>query len=441
MRQMKDSGIEWIGEIPQNWKVRKIKYIFVQRNENNLPIKTTDILSLTAKQGVIPLSEKQGGGNKPKDDLTAYKLAYPGDIVINSMNILSGSVGISKYFGCVSPVYYMLRPINLNDDNRFYNYYFRTNEFQKSLLGLGNGIMMKESENGKLNTIRMRIPMDKLGMQFAPITDDNTQREISDYLDNKCTEIDNAIAKTTASIEEYKKLKQSIITKAVTKGIRGNRPMKDSGIEWIGEIPSDWEICKVRHIGTLQNGISKGGEFFGSGFPFVSYGDVYRNISLPACVDGLVQSSSEEQKLYSVQEGDIFFTRTSETIEEVGFSSVCENDIPKATFAGFLIRLRPNKNKIYSGFSKYYFRSSHHRSFLVKEMNLVTRASLGQSLLKSMFVLLPGMNEQYEIAEYLDSKCNEIDNIISRKQQLITELEAYKKSLIYEYVTGKKEVV
>lgn len=285
------------------------------------------------------------------------------------------------------------------------------------------------------------IYFSEYGNRYVRYINIKQQKEVASYLDEKCTEIDNAIAKTTASIEEYKKLKQSIITKAVTKGIRGNRPMKDSGIEWIGEIPSDWEICKVRHIGTLQNGISKGGEFFGSGFPFVSYGDVYRNISLPACVDGLVQSSSEEQKLYSVQEGDIFFTRTSETIEEVGFSSVCENDIPKATFAGFLIRLRPNKNKIYSGFSKYYFRSSHHRSFLVKEMNLVTRASLGQSLLKSMFVLLPGMNEQYEIAEYLDSKCNEIDNIISRKQQLITELEAYKKSLIYEYVTGKKEVV
>lgn len=132
-------------------------------------------------------------------------------------------------------------------------------------------------------------------------------------------------------------------------------------------------------------------------------------------MEGLVQSNLEEQALYSVQEGDIFFTRTSETIEEVGFSAVCEKDIPQATFAGFLIRLRPNKRKIYKGFSKYYFRSNHHRAFLVKEMNLVTRASLGQALLKAMPVLLLGVDEQYDIAEYLDDKCNEIDRLIAKK--------------------------
>ena len=430
MRQMKDSGIEWIGKIPQDWDIERIQWHLEEVNEINNPIQTTYILSLNNKVGVIPYDDRDNMGNKAKDDYSQYKLAYPDTLVMNSMNVIIGSVGISKYFGCVSPVYYVFKH-NENTDLRYINYIFQCEKFQKELRKYANGIL----------EIRLRISVHDTLRRCMPCPNLSEQKRIADYLDEKCTEIDNAIAKTTASIEEYKKLKQAIITKAVTKGICGNRPMKDSGIEWIGEIPSDWEICKVRHIGTLQNGISKGGEFFGSGFPFVSYGDVYRNISLPACVDGLVQSSSEEQKLYSVQEGDIFFTRTSETIEEVGFSSVCENDIPKATFAGFLIRLRPNKNKIYSGFSKYYFRSSHHRSFLVKEMNLVTRASLGQSLLKSMFVLLPGMNEQYEIAEYLDSKCNEIDNITSRKQQLITELEAYKKSLIYEYVTGKKEVV
>ena len=266
------------------------------------------------------------------------------------------------------------------------------------------------------------------------------QARIVSFLNTECSSIDAVIEKTRASIEEYKKLKQSVITQAVTKGIRPNREMKDSGIEWIGDIPESWNVCKLRHIGVLQNGISKGGEYFGEGFPFVSYGDVYKNIALPKALSGLIQSSEAEQALYSVKKGDIFFTRTSETIEEVGFSSVCEETIPHATFAGFLIRLRPINNTLDIGYSKYYFRSSHHRIFLAKQMNIVTRASLGQPLLKSMPVLIPNKEEQTEISRYLDDKCSEIDRVIEKKEQLIAELESYKKSLIYEYLTGKKEV-
>ena len=124
-REMKDSGIPWLGEYPAKWELKRIQFTLQERSENNSPIRSRDILSLTAKQGVVPLSEKEGGGNKPKEDYSAYRLAYPGDIVMNSMNILSGSVGLSKYFGCVSPVYYMLRPLESGDDVRFYNYIFQ----------------------------------------------------------------------------------------------------------------------------------------------------------------------------------------------------------------------------------------------------------------------------------------------------------------------------
>lgn len=145
MREMKNSNIQWLGQYPRNWKLERIKYCLQDRVEKNSPIRTKSILSLTAKQGVIPYDQKEGGGNKPKEDLTAYRLAYPGDIVMNSMNILSGAVGLSKYFGCVSPVYYMLRPRNKQEDVRYYNYIFQTRMFQRSLYGLGNGILIKES--------------------------------------------------------------------------------------------------------------------------------------------------------------------------------------------------------------------------------------------------------------------------------------------------------
>ena len=179
MKQMIESGIQWIGEYPSDWKLKKIKYCLQERIEKNNPVQTTDILSLTAKQGVIPYDQKEGGGNKAKEDVTGYRLAYPGDIVMNSMNILSGSVGLSQYFGCVSPVYYMLRPFNKCEDVRFYNFIFQTTVFQRSLFGLGNGILMKESSNGKLNTIRMRIPMDKLGGLFIPVAPEKEQSRIA----------------------------------------------------------------------------------------------------------------------------------------------------------------------------------------------------------------------------------------------------------------------
>ena len=226
MLKKKENDISWIGEIPDKWKIKKIKYSLIQRTENNNPIRTKNILSLTARQGVIPLSEKECGGNKPKEDYSAYRLAYPGDIVMNSMNVISGSVGLSKYFGCVSPVYYMLRPKDEKDDVRFYNYIFQTTAFQKSLLGLGNGIMMKESGNGKLNTIRMRIPIDKLGNIYIPIADYKEQKNISDFLDNKCEEIDALLHDIQSEIDILEEYKKALIIKAVTKGIDSKYKMK-----------------------------------------------------------------------------------------------------------------------------------------------------------------------------------------------------------------------
>ena len=201
MREMKDSGIQWLREYPANWNLIKIKYCLKERVEKNNPVRTTDILSLTAKQGVIPYDQKEGGGNKPKEDVSAYRLAYPGDIVMNSMNILSGSVGLSNYFGCVSPVYYMLRPIDKSEDVRFYNYIFQSTVFQRSLYGLGNGILIKESGNGKLNTIRMRIPIDKFGGLFIPVAPIHEQKKIADFLDAKCAEIDALAADIQTQID------------------------------------------------------------------------------------------------------------------------------------------------------------------------------------------------------------------------------------------------
>lgn len=428
-RTMKDSGIEWIGEIPEDWNLMRLQFCLNEIKEKNLPVKSEQVLSLVKDKGVMLYEEKGNVGNVAKEDISEYKLAYPNTLILNSMNILIGSVGISKYFGCVSPVYYVFKETEMSD-LRFINYICTTNEFQKELRKYAKGIL----------EIRLRVSAQDIFKRIIAFPNKQEQIKIADFLDEKCRHIDSVLEKTRASIEEYKQLKQSVITNAVTKGIRPNRPMKDSGIEWIGQIPEDWGVKRLRFLGTCQNGISKGAEFFGSGYPFVSYTNVYRNMELPQTTE-LIESTEVERDLYSVQEGDVFFTRTSETIEEIGYTSVCCKTIPDATFAGFLIRFRPFKDaSLCTAFAKYYFRSELPRIFFVKEMNLVTRASLGQGLLKRLPVLLPSCNEQNQIASYLNAKCTEIDKLIAKKEQLIEELETYKKSFIYEYVTGKKEV-
>ena len=250
MQTMKDTKIKWLGEIPDSWQLKKIKYVLQERIEKNNPVRTTYILSLTAKQGVIPYDEKEGGGNKPKEDVSAYRLAYPGDIVMNSMNILSGSVGLSQYFGCVSPVYYMLRPKEKDDDVRYYNYIFQTTLFQRSLFGLGNGILIKESGNGKLNTIRMRIPMDKFGGLYIPIAPKDKQKKISDFLDAKCGEIDILIKNIQEEIDVLEDYKKSVISEGVTRGLDCDSALKDSGIFYMGPIKETWSISKIGYICT-----------------------------------------------------------------------------------------------------------------------------------------------------------------------------------------------
>ena len=429
MREMKGSGIEWIGQIPKGWELRRAKTLFTQRNSKGNGIEV--LLSPTQKYGVVPQSQLEGVVQVKEDtDLQMFKTVHKGDFVI-SLRSFQGGFEYSLYEGVCSPAYQVFYPTSPICDT-YYRYLFKSQSFISKMNNLTVGI--REGKNIQyVDFANSQIPVPPLA----------EQERIAAFLDAECAEIDAVLEKTRASIEEYKKLKQAVITQAVTKGIRGDRPMTDSGIEWIGDIPGSWEVSSVRYIGQLQNGISKGGEFFGKGFPFVSYGDVYKNYELPHSVSGLIDTTEDERATYSVEYGDIFFTRTSETIEEVGFSCVCKRSIPNATFAGFIIRLRPfcADEKILIDYAKYYFRGEHIRAYLVKEMNLVTRASLGQTLLKGMSVIVPPKSAQKEIAEYLDDKCADIDALVAKKQQYLTEIENYKKSLIYEYVTGKKEVV
>ena len=436
MTKMKDSGIRWIGQIPDDWEIKKVKHAFIRKNEKaqqENPI----VLSL-ARSGVKERDISNNEGQLAESYFN-YNPVDIGDLLLNPMDLYSGAnCSISKIKGVISPAYINLKARE-NVNPVFYDYYFKVQYWMMAFFAHGNGVSFEN-----------RWTLNNETLQNYPIVylPFETQQKIATYLDEKCSQIEQTIQNQQQVIEKLKAYKQSLITEAVTGKVKIQNgkvagkyeQYKDSGVDYLAEIPASWTMKRLRYIGSCQNGISKGGEYFGSGYPFVSYGDVYKNIVLPETVNGLIESTEEERENYSVRTGDIFSTRTSETIEEVGFTSVCLKTIENATFAGFVIRVRPNTDDLIPDFSKYYFKSEAHRRFFVKEMNLVTRASLSQDLLKRLPVLIPLKEEQKAIAEYLDKTCTTIDSAIEQKQKLIEKLTDYKKSLIYECVTGKKEV-
>ncbi len=213
----KDSGVEWLGKVPEEWEVLRLGWVLKERKEKNNPIKTDEILSLSLSKGVIPYAEKTGGGNKAKSDLSAYMLAYPNDIVLNSMNVVVGSVGLSKYFGAVSPVYYVLYPRNEIEDVQFYDSIFQDPSFQKSLFGLGNGIMVIESKStGKLNTIRMRIPMTRLNKVLIPKPPIGDQTKIIEFVNKEKEEFKTVLDRTAKDIDLLREYRTTLIAAVVT---------------------------------------------------------------------------------------------------------------------------------------------------------------------------------------------------------------------------------
>ena len=419
-REMRHSGIEWIGEIPKEWNCASFKYFHEKANVGESIDKTycsdnpVDTLFYTA--GIEPI-------HTIYKDFPQWKYTEINDLLLARNG---------------TPYVYL--PVQ----NSVYSDHIIRAEIKKNCVKefirycLQQAISYVVVDTVSIPTWSISL-WDK---QFLPLPSYLEQQKIANYLDKVCGEVDEMIALQEQMIEELKAYKQSIITEAVTKGLNPNVPMKNSGIDWIGEVPEHWEIQRLRTLGWTQNGISQSGDYFGDdyAYPFVNYSDAYKNYSVPY-PEGKANSSEEDRKRYSLVEGDVLFTRTSETIEEIGFSSTCLETIKDAVYSGFLIRFRPTSNKLYKGFSKYYFRSQIHRAYFVKQMNIVTRASLGQDLLKNLVVLLPTLSEQQQIASYLEEKCSEIDALTAIKQQKIEELKDYKKSVIYEYVTGKKEVV
>ena len=411
-RKMKDSGIEWIGEIPEGWEVVPVKCLCTMQAGKNL---TSEQI---APEGTYPVY----GGNGIRGFFSDYNcdgqfltVGRQGALCGN-VHKINGKVWATEHAVITTPssytildfLYYLLIGMDLNQ-------YVSSTAAQPGLAV------------GTLLNLKTCYPCSTL-----------EQTQISNYLNAKCSEIDIMLTKTRSSIEEYKKLKQAVITQAVTKGVRGEREMKDSGVDWIGEIPKEWGRTKIKMIASFFNGdrtsrYPQPSDFVDSGVAFLTS----RNIdSDEVDLSETKYITDDKYKSLSgakIQIDDIIFCLRG----SVGKCAI-NRTLSCGTVASSLATIRPKD--IYPEYLLYFLLSNIASTQTTIFMNGTCAANLSAESVGNYYITLPISAEQKEIADYLDAKCAEIDKLIAKKEQLVKELESYKKSLIYEVVTGKREV-
>ena len=426
-REMKHSGIDWIGVIPKGWNIDTIGNLYTLRTEK-VSDKDYAPLSVT-KMGIVPQLETAA----KTDDGDNRKLVRVGDFAINSRSDRRGSCGISAYDGSVSLINLILTPRGQMNP-RFYNWLFHSELFADEFYKWGHGIV------DDLWTTRWQ-EMKRITIVAPSLSE---QQKIAEFLNKKCGEVDEMIALQEQIIEELKAYKQSVITEAVTKGLNPNVPMKDSGIELIGEIPEHWMVSRLKAVLLkIESGVSvnAGGDFSNDGNKYVlKTSCVSRNVFIHTeC------KKVEEYDLHRVScpvKADTLIVSRMNTPELVGTCGYCKNDIYNVFLPDRLWQV-----SLIEGMRTKYFWylliGNTTRNYL-SSLSTGTSSSM-QNISQPQFgntpITIPPLAEQQAIVDYLDNKCGDIDALIALKQQKIESLKEYKKSIIYEYVTGKKEVI
>ena len=423
----KDTGIEWIGKIPEEWDLKMIKHLLNERNEKNNPIKSRERLSLSIDKGVTLYSEKTTNLDRFKEDFTQYKLAYKGDLVLNSMNMIVGAVGVSKYFGCVSPVYYVYYD---NDDENtitnFCEYFLKIPTVKQHLKSLGKGIMSIEKENNRINTCRLKISRDDLKNMYLPQPNLKIQKNIVNFLDNSILSLNKKIEKNKKLIELLKEKRASLINQTVTKGLNPNTPMKESGIEWIGKIPEHWKISKMKYYCDISMGQSPDSKYYTDDENYTIFiqgnADLHEGKVIPRIyTKQITKKANINDLLLTVRApcGDVAISKYPLCIGR-GVSAISNANNRKFLFY-YLINLR--NNNIWELVS-----------------NGSTFESINYEDITNMTLIEPSAEEQEQITKYLDNQTQKIDKTIEKIERNIELLEEYKESLIHHLVTGKIDV-
>lgn len=427
----KDSGVEWLGDIPEHWQSNKLKYVLTEINERS-ETGEEELLSLSKTKGVIPkstLGDRSGQANS----LIGYKKVYIETLVINKMQAVNGLLSVSKISGITSPDYSVYKTKEGNDINYFgylLNQPVYLDEFKKVVTGVMEGFIRLYTDD--LYNIKAHIP---------PL---NEQTSIAEFLDDKTTKINQAIAIKEQQISLLKERKQILIHKAVTRGLDDRIQLKYSGVEWIGEIPEHWNMKRFRYVFNLGKGLTITKENLrDEGVFCVNYGEIHSKYGFELDTNIHKLKYVDEEYLLSdpkalLKNGDFVFADTSEDIEGSGNFTYLKSD--NEIFAGYHTVVAKPKFDLESRFFAYIFESESFRNQIRTKVKGVKVYSITQSILKQPTVWFPSKDEQKEIVDYLDSGTKKIETAISLKQQEINKLTEYKSSLINGVVTGKVKV-
>ena len=415
---MKNSGVEWIGEIPEDWEVKPVKRYFshVKRIVGD-DVDKYERLSLTM-QGVLKRSKDDAEGLQP-EKFNGYQILKQNELVfklIDLENVNTSRVGISPFNGLVSPAYIILT--NNKKDNTFYYYWFLNMYYQEIFNKLGDG-----GVRSALNA------SDVLSLPMVYLNNE-TQQRIATFLDKKCSKIEETIQNQQQVIEKLKAYKQSLITEAVTGKIK-----IQNGIP-------DFKYCNLGFIAEFKNGLNYNASDFGTEVKFLGVGDFQNYLVLnDESMFSNIITDTEIEDDYYLKNGDIIFVRSNGSKELVGRAIMVDNIDFKVTYSGFCIRLRNKEpKKINSKFLLYFFRSDYFRNELQRLSQGSNIANINQDLLSHIKIPLVDIRFQESVVDFLNKKCIAIDTAIEQKQKLIEKLTEYKKSLIYECVTGKKGI-
>lgn len=418
MREMKDSGIEWIGAIPATWHTQKMKYI-----SNFIQNKYSSDYGLLPYIGLENIASWSGSfiSTNSQYDREQSLICEPEDILFGKLRPYLAKVYMNDRLCCCSNEFAVIR---VNGQNKRYMWY--------QLLSHG---FIFEIDRSTYGTKMPRANAEFIRNVFVALPSEIEQQKIANYLDKMCAEIDAVLEKTRASIEEYKKLKQAVITQAVTKGIRGDRPMKNSGIEWIGDIPAEWNKDKaIRVFSVIGSGTtpkSSDENLFDGNTPWIQSGDINgENLFVTKnCVSNSAIESYSALRVYQAPYLVVAMYGASVGNLSLSMIDACVNQ-------ACCVLKKPTINL---KFSFYIFKAV--KDYLARKAVGGGQPNISQETIKQLWLPIPSADEQIEISNYLDEKCRSVDALIAKKQQYLTEIETYKKSLIYEYVTGKKEVI
>lgn len=412
MREMKSSGFEWLGDIPNHWNLTKIGNLYRVRNQK-VSDKDFPPLSVTMK-GILPQLETAAKTN----DGDNRKLVRVGDFAINSRSDRRGSCGISALNGSVSLINTVLMPLS-EMNPQYYNWLFHTVQFADEYYKCGHGIV------DDLWTTTWQ-EMKKIIIPTPPI---NEQERIASYLDSKCAEIDDLIADIQAEIDTLEQYKRSQIAKAVTRGLASKEPLKESGLAWIGNIPNHWKIMPNKYLMKKLKLIQP----VYAGEDIISLtvnGVIKRDLENPS---GKMPASFDGYQF--VYPGNLLMCLFDIDVTPRCIGLIKDFGLTSPAYSQFVLNSKADAGYYYY----YYLNLDFNKDLLHLAKN--QRHSLNEEQFGAIPTVVPPIEEQKAIAAYLDEKCAEIDGCIAAKKEQISTLEAYKKSVIFEYVTGKKEVV